>query len=156
MQVVEKLGLQLKIVGVGNDEDRLKKLAGKHTEFLGQVSREQLRDLYRQARAFIQPGVEDFGMASVEALACGIPVIAYGKGGISEIVVNGVQGILYQDQLPETLAEAMRQFLRIERAFYPGNLQKRAMMFSREAFQTGISEQVEHILQVRNTNTYTL
>ncbi len=156
IQVAEKLGLKLKIVGTGNDQGRLTKFAGKHTEFLGQVSREELRELYRSARALIQPGVEDFGMASVEALSCGTPIIAYGKGGICEIVTNGVQGVLYQDQLPETLAEAIRQFLRIERAFYAGNLQKRALSFTRESFKQGVSKQVEHMLQVRNTNNYTL
>ncbi|HLC49364.1 MAG TPA: glycosyltransferase [Candidatus Andersenbacteria bacterium] len=156
IHVAEKLGLHLKIVGVGSDEVRLKNIAGKYTEFLGKVSKEELRDLYRSARALIQPGIEDFGMAAVEALACGTPIIAYGKGGILEIVTNGVHGILYQDQLPETLAEAIRQFLRIERAFYPGNLQKRAMKFGRAAFQKGISEQVEHLFRLRNTSNYTL
>lgn len=156
IQVAEKLGLKLKIVGIGSDQTRLKKLAGKHTEFLGQVSKEELRELYRGARALIQPGVEDFGMSAVEALACGTPIIALGKGGICEIVTNGVQGILYTDQLPETLAEAIRQFLRIERAFYPGNLQKRALHFSQDTFKKGITEQVEHLLKLRNTNTYTL
>ncbi len=149
--VAEKLGLHLRIVGTGSDEKRLRKLAGEHTEFLGRQTPKQLRELYRGARAFIQPGVEDFGMASVEALACGTPVIAYGKGGIREIITNGVQGVLYQDQLPEALAEAIRQFLRIEKAFYPGNLQKRAMQFTVENFRNGIAREVEHMLSLRNT-----
>lgn len=151
--VAEKLGLHLRIVGTGSDEKRLRHLAGSHTEFLGRQTPEQLRELYRGARAFIQPGVEDFGMASVEALACGTPVIAYGKGGILEVIVNGVQGILYQDQLPECLAEAIRQFLRIEKAFYPGNLQKRAMRFSVAAFRSGITREVEHLLSLRDTES---
>lgn len=152
IEVAEKLGLNLKIAGVGSDEARLRKLAGKHTEFLGKVDRETLRELYRSARAFIQPGVEDFGIASVEALACGTPVIAFNKGGITEIVKSGVHGILYPDQLPEMLAEAIRQFLRIEMAFYSGNLQKRAMNFTTEAFRSAISREVEYLLQLRNTN----
>ncbi len=154
--VAEKLGFNVKIVGTGSDEKRLQRLAGKHTEFLGRQTPEQLRTLYRGARAFIQPGVEDFGIASVEALACGTPIIAYGKGGITEIIDNGVQGILYQHQLPEFLAEAIRQFLRIERAFYPGNLQKRAMRFAVENFRKGITREVEHMLIVRNTTDTTL
>lgn len=151
--VAEKLGLHLRIVGTGSDEKRLRKLAGNHTEFLRHQTPEQLRELYRGARAFIQPGVEDFGMAAVEALACGTPIIAYGKGGISEIITNGVHGILYADQLPEALAEALRQFLRIERAFYPGNLQKRAMKFTVDNFRAGITHEVELMLQVRNTES---
>lgn len=149
--VAEKLGIHLRIIGTGSDEWRLRKIAGKHTEFLAPQTPEQLRELYRSARAFIQPGVEDFGMATVEALACGTPVIAYGKGGILEIAKSGVHGILYQDQLPESLAEALRQFLRIERAFYPGNLQKRAMQFTVANFREGIAREVEHLLSIRNT-----
>lgn len=149
--VAEKLKLRLRIVGTGSDEKRLRHLAGKHTEFLGRQSPEQLRELYRSARALIQPGVEDFGMASVEALACGTPVVAYGRGGILEIVTSGVQGILYSDPLPESLAEALRRFLRIERAFYPGNLQKRALQFTVANFRAGIARKVEHLLSVRNT-----
>ncbi len=154
IQVMEKLGFPLIIAGSGSDEARLKSLARKNTTFVGRVSQEDLRELYRSARALIQPGVEDFGMSAAEALACGTPVIAFGKGGVREIVVNGVHGVLYKDQLPEMLAESLRQFLRIERAFFPGNLQKRALSFSREAFQNGIREQVEHLLQVRNTTKY--
>ncbi len=149
--VAEKLGLGLVIAGTGSDRARLEKLAGKHTTFLGSVSKEELRDLYRNARALIQPGVEDFGMTAAEALACGTPVIAYGAGGVVEIVRNGVHGILYQEQLPETLAEAMRNFIRIERAFYPEHLQKQARQFSIDRFHTDIAKQVEHLLQLRNT-----
>ena len=119
IQVTEKLGIPLIIAGTGSDEARLKSLARRHTTFVGNVSREDLRELYRSARALIQPGIEDFGMSAAEALACGTPVIAYGKGGVKEIVTNGVHGILYKDQLPEMLAEAIRQFIRIERAFHP-------------------------------------
>jgi len=149
--VAEKLGFNLIIAGTGQDEKRLKRLAGRHTTFVGKVSQEQLRDLYRGARALIQPGVEDFGMAAVEALACGTPVVALGEGGILEIIRPGVQGIVYDDPLPESLAEAIRQFLRIERAFHPSNLQKCAMRFTVEKFREGISREVEHLLNVRNT-----
>ena len=90
-------------------------------------------------------------MTAAEALACGTPVIAYGAGGVVEIVRSGVHGILYQEQLPETLAEAMRNFIRIERAFYPGNLQKQVLQFSIDKFREGIAKQVEHLLQLRNT-----
>ena len=156
IEVAEKLGLHLKIAGTGADEARLRKIAGKHTEFLGKVDRETLRDLYRGARAYIQPGVEDFGIAAVEALACGTPVIALGKGGVLEIVRRGVHGILYDDALPELLAEAIRQFMRIEMAFHAGNLQKQAMNFSTESFRQAISHEVEYLLQVRNTTANTL
>ncbi len=149
--VAEKLGLNLVIVGSGSDYKRLNDLSGKHTTFVGKVSREELREFYRSARAFIQPGVEDFGMAAVEALACGTPVIALGEGGVTEIVRDGVHGILAKDSRPEALAEAIRQFIRIEKAFYPANLQKRALRFASEEFRRGIKKQVEYMLNLRNT-----
>ena len=149
--VAEKLGLKLIIAGTGSDRAQLERLAGKHTTFAGSVSREQLRELYRGARALIQPGIEDFGMTAAEALACGTPVIAYGTGGAREIVRSGVHGILYQEQLPETLAEAIRNFLRIERAFDPGNLQKQGMKFATNRFRQDITRQVEYLLKLRNT-----
>ncbi len=149
--VAEKLGLKLIIAGTGRDKKRLEKLAGKHTHFTGAVSKEELRELYRNARALIQPGVEDFGMTAAESLACGTPVIAYGAGGINEIARNGVHSILYQEQLPETLAEALRTFIRKEKTFNTSRLQQQALQFSVDRFREGVAKQVEHLLEVRNT-----
>lgn len=151
ISVAEKLGLKLVIAGTGSDKKRLEKLAGKHTTFLGAISKEQLRDVYRGARALIQPGIEDFGMTAAEALACGTPVIAYGNGGVREIVKDGVHGVLYPEQLPETLAEALRTFIRREKTFDAGRLQHQAMQFSVDRFREGVAKQVEHLLQVGNT-----
>lgn len=149
--VAEKLQIPLVIAGTGSEYKRLRAMAGKYTSLVGRVDRESLRELYRNARAFVQPGVEDFGMASVEALACGTPVIALAEGGASEIVTNGVHGVLYQECLPETLGEAIRQFLRLEHSFNTSKLQQQAMKFSADNFRKGIAKQVEYLLQLRNT-----
>ncbi len=91
-----RLGLELRIVGTGPEQRRLERLAGPGTHFLGRVDGDTLRRLYRQAEVFLQPGVEDFGIASVEALASGTPVVAIGRGGILDIVEDGEHGVLYQ------------------------------------------------------------
>ncbi len=91
-----QLGSELRIVGSGPEKRRLERLAGPRTRFLGRVDDGTLRRLYRRAELFLQPGVEDFGIASVEALASGTPVVAVGRGGILDIVDHGQHGVLYQ------------------------------------------------------------
>ncbi len=95
----ERRGLELRIVGTGPEMRRLERLAGDHTRLLGRVDDQALRRLYRRAELFLQPGVEDFGIASVEALASGTPVVALGRGGILDIARNGEHGVLYQTPL---------------------------------------------------------
>ncbi len=90
-----RLGLELRIIGTGPEMHRLERLAGPHTRLLGRVDDDTLRRLYRRAGLFLQPGVEDFGIASVEALASGTPVVANRRGGILDIVEDGEHGVLY-------------------------------------------------------------
>lgn len=97
IRACEARGLELRVVGDGPEKNRLQALSQGGTRFLGRVGGEQLRDLYRGARFFLQPGVEDFGIAAVEALACGTPVVAMGRGGVLDIVDSGVHGVLYED-----------------------------------------------------------
>ncbi len=104
-------------------------MAGPRVRFLGQVDAGQLRDLYRGARLFLQPGVEDFGIASVEALACGTPVVAVARGGILDIVEDGRHGVLYPDWGgPAALVEAIDKAVRI--GFNALDLRDRAESFS--------------------------
>jgi glycosyltransferase involved in cell wall biosynthesis len=102
-----RLGVPLKLVGAGPDAARLRARAGATVEFLGSVEGPALRDLYRGARALLLPGEEDFGIAPVEAMACGRPVIALGRGGATETVVPGVTGALVDEPDADAFAAAM-------------------------------------------------
>jgi glycosyltransferase involved in cell wall biosynthesis len=144
--VCEKLKLPLVIVGTGHRERRLRRLAGPYTRLVGRVSQEKLREYYRGARALLQPGVEDFGIASVEAQACGIPVIALGRGGAREAVRGGETGILYNEPSIEGLAEAIRVFLAAEDSFRPETTQRQALRFSTHLFQQRLLAAVEGII----------
>lgn len=125
----DRLGLPLAIVGDGPERARLESLAGPQTRFLGRVDGAELRRLYRQAHLFLQPGVEDFGIASVEALACGTPVVAVGRGGILDIVEDDRHGLLYPDWGgPQDLAETIDKALQI--GFNPLDLRSRAEHFA--------------------------
>ena len=129
----DRLGLELRVVGDGPEAARLRDLAGPKVQLLGSVDRERLRDLYRGARLFIQPGVEDFGIASVEALACGTPIVAVAKGGILDVVEEGRHGHLYPDWGGTAdLAEAIDKAARI--GFNSLDLRSRAESFAASRF----------------------
>ncbi|HXU33677.1 MAG TPA: glycosyltransferase [Thermoanaerobaculia bacterium] len=133
-------GLPLRIVGEGPERKRLLHLAaasGTGVEFLGRVGGEELRDLYRGATLFVQPGIEDFGISAVEALACGTPVVAAGRGGILDIVESGRDGLLYEP-LGGTPEQAGRMSETIDKArqfrFNPLEIRQRAERFSSHRF----------------------
>jgi glycosyltransferase involved in cell wall biosynthesis len=133
MAACEKLGLELRIVGEGPERERLEGMAGSQVHFLGNVAPEELRDLYRGARLFLQPGVEDFGISSVEALACGTPVVAVARGGILDVVEDGRHGVLYPDwEGPTALCDAIDKARRI--GFNALDLRDRAESFSVSRF----------------------
>ncbi len=105
-----KLGKDLKIVGTGPEMRKLKRRAGKNVEFVGKVSDEELKTIYQGAKALIFPQLEDFGIVPLEAMACGAPVIAYGKGGALETVRDGVSGLFFDEQNVRSLKKAVKQF----------------------------------------------
>lgn len=95
IQACDRAGVELRIVGEGPQRTELERLAkGTRTRFLGRLEADELLQLYRTAGCFLQPGTEDFGIATVEALATGLPVVAVGAGGVLDIVDDGVHGVL--------------------------------------------------------------
>ncbi|HYP60940.1 MAG TPA: glycosyltransferase [Thermomicrobiales bacterium] len=102
-------GIPVKIIGAGRDLDRLKAMAAPTVEFLGFRPHAEVIEHYQRCRAFILPGVEDFGMTAVEAQASGRPVIAFGRGGALESVQDGITGVLFDAQTPESLLGAMKR-----------------------------------------------
>jgi glycosyltransferase involved in cell wall biosynthesis len=128
----ERLGLPLRVVGEGPERARLARLAGPRTELLGRVDGDRLLYLYRTAICFLQPGIEDFGIAAVEALACGTPVVALAEGGVLDIVVDGEHGFLFTDPSPEGIAAAIDKARQME--FNSMNLRGRAEFFSADRF----------------------
>jgi len=150
VHVCSKLGLPLVVIGRGSEKSKLRKLAGSSVTFLDGVDREELRNYYRGARALLQPGVEDFGMASAEAAACGTPTIGIDAGGAIEIIEDGMTGILYRNKSDEALADAMRRFIDLEYKFTPECLQRSVMGFSLRRWQVEMKERVSKaVLRVR-------
>ncbi|MCP2620370.1 glycosyltransferase [Candidatus Aminicenantes bacterium AC-334-K16] len=130
----------LKIVGCGPEEKRWRRVAGDNIEFLGAVSDEELLQLYLGARALIVPGEEDFGINILEAQACGVPVIAFGRGGAVETVQPGVTGILFSKLTVESLLAALDNFKDI--TFNKSTLRKNAEQYSRKVFKERIENYI--------------
>ena len=103
-------GFRLKIVGTGQDEDRLKKLAGPTVEFLGRAPDDALPELYANAKALLFPQEEDAGIVLLEAQASGTPVIAYGAGGALDLTAEGVSSMLFPEQTRASLLAAIAHF----------------------------------------------
>lgn len=140
-----RLGAPLKIVGTGPDEARLRALSGPSVEFLGHVDDAALRTWYQQARAVLLPGEEDFGIAPVEAQACGRPVVALARGGALETVIDGVTGLLVESDAPEAFAEAMAAVDRLPSS--PADRQRHAAAFSIPAFEAAFSAHIAATLE---------
>jgi glycosyltransferase involved in cell wall biosynthesis len=114
IRAFNKNGLKLKIFGIGRDFNKLKKIAKANIDFLGFVSDFERNKLISEAKAFINPQLEDFGLTAVEAVALGTPLIAYRGGGALEIVDEGVNGIFFENQNEEFLQKAINKFNQLE------------------------------------------
>ncbi len=134
---------KLIVIGDGPELAKIRKNASKNIEFLGYQPFEVLKNYLKDAKAFIFAAVEDFGIAPVEAQACGTPVIAYGKGGVTETVLEGKTGIFFKTQTVEGLLEAIREFERMEAVFSPEEIRKNAERFSKKRFQKEFKAFVE-------------
>ncbi len=139
-----KLNLPLKIFGTGPEETKLRAMAGKSTEFLGYVSDDDKIALYRGAIGFLHPQIEDFGIAAVEAMAAGRPVIAYGKGGAAETVVDGATGIHLTEQTWEAIGDAVIRF--DPTRFDAAAIRRHAETFSMDRFATALEAAITQTL----------
>ncbi len=141
VQAATRLGLKLKIGGKGRDLERLKAMAGPTVEFLGYVPDEQLPGLMARCRAFLFPGLEDFGITPVQAQAAGRPVIAYGAGGALDTVLPGITGELFAELQVDSLATVMDGF--DASRYDPAVIRSHALKFDTQVFNEQITQFVE-------------
>jgi glycosyltransferase involved in cell wall biosynthesis len=141
VEVFNRLKLPLQIVGSGQDEEKLRAMAGPTVEFLGAVSNEAITALYSKCRAFVFPGKEDFGITPLEALASGAPVIAFGEGGASETVTEKT-GVFFGEQTLEALSEAVMKLESGAVRPLEADCRARAGEFSRSRFQRELAQLV--------------
>jgi glycosyltransferase involved in cell wall biosynthesis len=139
VEACNRTGRQLLVIGSGQDEGRLRALAGPTVRFLGWQPDAVIRDHLRRCRALLFPGEEDFGIVPVEAMACGAPVIAFAAGGATETVVapgprREPTGLFFAEQTAECLAETLAAFERRAADFNPAAARRRALRFDTARF----------------------
>ena len=135
-----RLGRPLVVIGTGQDEARLRRLAGPTVRFLGWQPDAAIRALLRRCRALLFPGEEDFGIVPVEAMACGAPVIAYGRGGAAETVVppggrHAPTGLFFAEQTADCLADALTAFEMRPDEFSPVAARRQALRFNKQRYE---------------------
>ncbi len=135
------LGNKLIVVGNGSKLQSLRKIAKKNISFTGFLEADEVYKLIKEAKGFIHSGIEDFGIAPVEAQACGTPVIGLGKGGLTETIVNNETGVLFREQNVNSIIEAIYQFEKL--SFDYEKIREHSLKFSKERFEKEIENFVK-------------
>lgn len=141
-----KLGLPLVVVGEGELFEALKACAGDNVTMMGRQPFPVIKDLLERCRGLIFPGVEDFGIVPVEAMAAGAPVIAYAKGGALETVIHGHTGVHFHEQSVEALMAAVQKVESGQFVFAPAQLHEHAAGFDKSVFKQKIKNFVDKAL----------
>lgn len=146
VEAFNKLGLPLIIIGEGPQAEYLQSIAKSNVQILGWRSDEEVAGYYKNCLAFIFPGEDDFGIAPVEAMSWGKPVLAFNGGGARETVLPAMTGELFDTQTPEVLADGVRRLRANYKNYSPLVIRKWAEKFSQERFR---SEMMEFIRKIR-------
>jgi glycosyltransferase involved in cell wall biosynthesis len=133
IETFNRLGLPLVITGDGRDRECLQRMAGSNVKLMGRVDDATLQDLLQRCKAFVFPGLEDFGIAPINAMACGKPVIAFAGGGAMDTVIDGITGVLFDRQTVTSLADAVARLNGVR--FAPDEIRAHAEKFSVARFQ---------------------
>jgi len=150
VEAFNRLGLPLVIAGTGRDRERLEEMAAPNIIFAGYVADADLPNLMSQARAFVWPGEEDFGIAPVQAMAAGRPVIAYAAGGALDTVVPSA-GRLFAEQSVTAIIEAVDEFE--PEAFSTGEIVAHARSFDTAVFERKMTDFIEQCMETDRLST---
>jgi glycosyltransferase involved in cell wall biosynthesis len=148
VEAFTRMGIPLKVVGTGRQMKELQAKAGPNVQFLGRVDDVELPGLLARAKGYVMPGEEDFGLAPVEANACGRPVVAFAAGGALDTQIDGVTGVLFNNQTVEGLCHAVQRAESIE--WDPYVIQAHARKFETAVFRERMMEIVTSVYNSKN------
>ena len=146
VEAFTKLGKRLIVIGDGSERDGMEAKSGKNVQFLGRQPFHVLKDHYERCRAFLFPGIEDFGITALEAQAAGSPVIAIREGGSLETVVEGRTGVFFEKQTCDSLADAVTRFENDRSRFSATECRANAEKYTNEIFRTRFCQFLETTL----------
>jgi glycosyltransferase involved in cell wall biosynthesis len=152
IEACNRLGRNLVVIGKGQDDSKLRAIAGPKVSFLGWQSDDAIREHYRRCKAVLFPAEEDFGIVPVEAQACGAPVIALGRGGVTETLrplgtAAEPGGVFFSTQSVDAVIDAIERFERESGVFDPRAMRQNAIPFSRHRYETELFGYVNQVLQ---------
>jgi glycosyltransferase involved in cell wall biosynthesis len=147
VEAFNRSGKKLVVIGDGEQFLGINKLAGPNIKVMGRQPFAVIKDHFSRCKALIFPGVEDFGIVPLEAMASGRPVVAFRKGGALETVKEGVTGIFFSEQTPDALNGAVDRFETILDTFDPQVIRKHAMSFDKQVFKEKFQELVSGIME---------
>ncbi len=135
VEAFNRSGKRLIIIGDGEQRKEIERSAKPNVTIMGRQSFSVIKDHYSKCKALIFPGIEDFGIVPVEAMASGRPVIAYRKGGALETVKEGVSGMFFDEQTPESLNDVINRFEAQQDSFSPKLIVQQAGLFDKNIFK---------------------
>lgn len=155
VKAFNELGLPLVVIGDGVEKERLESMAKDNIKFLGRQPDSIIKEYYSKCRAFLFPGDEDFGITPLEAQASGRPVIAFGKGGALETVVENETGVFFEEQTVDSLKDAVNRFQNIK--FDKQAIRKHAEKFDESIFKEKIQKFInEKYIEFKDSKNWTV
>ena len=145
VQLFNKIGRRLVVIGDGPHREYLERIAADNIDFLGFKDDQTIRTYLENCRAFIFPGEDDFGITPVEAMACGKPVLAFGKGGATETVESGKTGEFFFEQTVDSMEDGLARLMYNEKFYKPHTIRRHALQFSQDIFEEKIRKLISKI-----------
>lgn len=155
IEAANTLGYRLVVVGDGEQKKQLVQQAGDTVEFVGRVPDDEFRLWLSGARALIFPGLEDFGIVPVEAMARGTPIIVFAQGGALEYLQDGINGVGFTEQNCDSVVKAIRRFESLEQNLTRGSIRETVMKFNAERFRRQVHELISKCMNENDVGAWT-